>query len=216
MEKKKIEVVKDIHAENNRIAAEINREMSGESVLVVNVMGSPGAGKTSAIKQLAQRLPQGKVYVVEGDIESDIDTQTMLGLGIETVQINTHGACHLDAPMVRKALQNFKPKGPGFLFVENIGNLVCPVQFEIGEHLKMIVCSVPEGSDKPYKYPAAFEKASVIFLNKCDLKPYIDFDEDFFYRGIKSLNPDVPVFEVNSKTGEGYAAAARWFEAQQK
>ena len=212
METKRIEVVEDILAENDRIAAETKSLLTKKDVFAVNVMGAPGAGKTSVIITLARELKNRKICVIEGDIESDLDTRALTRLGIETVQINTHGACHLDAPVLRAALEGLRLPAPGFLFIENVGNLVCPAEFEIGEHLKLLVCSVAEGSDKPYKYPLAFEKAGMIILNKCDLKPYVDFDDDFFYKGVRALNKTAPVFEMIAKTGNGAGEAARWLE----
>lgn len=211
-----MEVIQDIHAENERIAREINADYNRKGIFAVNVMGCPGAGKTSVLKQIIARLPGVKTYVIEGDIESDLDTRTMQALGIETVQINTGGACHLDSPMIAGALKNIELKEPGILFIENIGNLVCPAEFEIGEHIKLLISSVTEGCDKPYKYPLAFEKADIIILNKSDLKPYVDFDDAFFSSGVKGLNPGVPVFEVSSKTGQGFDAVVNWLEEKRK
>jgi hydrogenase nickel incorporation protein HypB len=135
-------------------------------------------------------------------------------MGIETVQINTGGACHLDAPLVAAAVEELAFGGRGVLFVENIGNLVCPAEYEIGEHVRLLVATVTEGSDKPYKYPLAFEKADLVVLNKCDLLPYVDFDEAFFLKGLRALNPTAPVLRVSSRTGEGYAAIAAWLESR--
>jgi hydrogenase nickel incorporation protein HypB len=137
-------------------------------------------------------------------------------MGVEAIQINTHGACHLDSPMLNDALEKLSFKEGGILFIENVGNLVCPAEFVIGEHVKMLICSVTEGSDKPYKYPLAFEKADIIILNKCDLKPYLDFNSDFFYTGVRNLNKNAPVFEVSGKTGEGFEDVAKWLEDRLK
>lgn len=216
MEIKEVSVVQDIYAENDRIAAETKRKMDDLGIFLINMMGAPGAGKTSSIIQLIRELAGLKVYVVEGDIESDLDTQTLQKQGVEAIQINTGGACHLDAPTVQNALAKLALDEGSIVFIENVGNLVCPAEFEIGEHIKMLICSAAEGSDKPYKYPLAFEKAGIILLNKSDLKQYVDFDNAFFYRGVRALNPKVPVFEVNGKTGEGFAAAARWIESARK
>ncbi|MDR2737115.1 MAG: hydrogenase nickel incorporation protein HypB [Gracilibacteraceae bacterium] len=212
MSNERIDVTKNIYDENDRIAAETRQVFDQKSVFAVNVMGAPGAGKTSSIIQLINNLPQIRSYVLEGDIESDIDTVKMKSLGIETRQINTYGACHLDAPTVLKAATDLSLAEPGLLFIENIGNLVCPAEFMIGEHIKLLVCSVAEGSDKPYKYPLAFEKAQMILLTKIDLKSYVDFDDAFFGRGIQALNKTAAVFEVNARTGDGFAAAARHIE----
>lgn len=214
METRKIEVIKDIHEENELIAQSINEKLTEKGIYTVNVLGSPGAGKTSTLIQIIKRLAGITSYVVEGDIESDIDTKKLQALGIQTFQINTGGACHLDSPILASALEKLNPTEKGVLFIENIGNLVCPAEFVIGEHIKMLIASVAEGSDKPYKYPLAFEKADIVILNKCDLKPYIDFDADFFNKGVKALNKNAPVFEVSAKTGEGFEHVVQWLEAK--
>jgi hydrogenase nickel incorporation protein HypB len=216
METKKVEVMKNIYDENDEIAVRINRSLSEQGIFAVNVMGAPGAGKTSSLIQIIKQLDDIKPYVVEGDIESDIDTLTLKAMGVEAIQINTHGACHLDSPMLNDALEKLSFKEVGILFIENVGNLVCPAEFVIGEHVKMLICSVTEGSDKPYKYPLAFEKADIIILNKCDLKPYLDFNSDFFYTGVRNLNKNAPVFEVSGKTGEGFEDVAKWLEDRLK
>lgn len=213
---KKLEVMKNIYGENTEMAVEINKELSDKGVFAVNVMGAPGAGKTSTLIQIIKRLNEVKPFVIEGDIESDIDTRTLRSMGVEAIQINTHGACHLDSIMLRDSLKDLKFADGGMLFIENVGNLVCPAEFVIGEHVKMLICSITEGSDKPYKYPLAFEKADLIVLNKCDLKPYLDFDGDFFYNGVRNLNGSVPVFEVSAKTGEGFEALVKWLENKVK
>jgi hydrogenase nickel incorporation protein HypB len=214
METKKIEVIQDIHKENEMIAHRIKEKLEAKGMLVINVMGAPGAGKTSSLIQIIKHLEGLKAYVVEGDIESDIDTQTLQGLGIETVQINTKGACHLDAPLLETALETIEFTEPGIVFIENIGNLVCPAEFEIGEHLKMLISSAAEGSDKPYKYPLAFEKASVILLNKADLKEYVDFKDAFFIKGVRGLNKVAPLFEVSAKSGENFKEVATFLKEQ--
>lgn len=206
----KVNMMANIHDENDHIAAHTNEDLSGQHIYVVNVMGAPGVGKTTTLKNIIKNLKGLKPYVIEGDIESDIDTRDLRGLGIDTFQINTFGACHLDAPMVHNMVQNMKFDEKGILFIENIGNLVCPAEFSIGEHCKMLISTVTEGSDKPYKYPLAFEKADVILLNKVDLIPYLDFDEEFFMKGVRALNKEAPVFKVSGKTGEGFGEAAEW------
>ena len=211
---KKIDVMEGILDHNDHIAEDIKAHLGDHGILVVNEMGAPGVGKTTTLKNLIARLSGLKAYVIEGDIESDIDTVDLLSLGIETRQINTFGACHLDAPMVAHMTEEFRFDEPGILFIENVGNLVCPAEFSIGEHVKLLISTVTEGSDKPYKYPLAFEKADVILLNKVDLLPHLDFDEDFYMKGIRALNPDVPVFKVSGKTGEGFDEAAAWFAAR--
>jgi len=209
---KKINVMEGIHDENDHIAEHTKEHLTDHGILVVNEMGAPGVGKTTTLKNIIRNLDL-KAYVIEGDIESDIDTRDLRSLGITTFQINTFGACHLDAPMVHNMVQNMMMEEKGILlFIENIGNLVCPAEFSIGEHVKMLISTVTEGSDKPYKYPLAFEKADIILLNKVDLLPYLDFDEEYFMKGVRALNKDVPVFKVSGKTGEGFPEVAQWLE----
>lgn len=208
----KVNMMANIHDENDHIASHINEDLSEQHIFVINVMGAPGVGKTTTLKNIIKNLKGFKPYVIEGDIESDIDTRDLRGIGIDTFQINTFGACHLDAPMIHNMVQNIRFDEKGILFIENIGNLVCPAEFSIGEHCKMLISTVTEGSDKPYKYPLAFEKADIIILNKSDLLPYLDFDEDFYMKGVRALNKNVPVFKVSGKTGEGFAEVTDWIQ----
>ena len=211
---KEISVMESVYAKNDKLAAEFNRRLTERAIFCVNVMGAPGAGKTSCLIRVIEKLGL-PALVVEGDIESDIDAQKLSALGIETVQINTGGACHLDAPLVSEAFGG-SGLANGVLFIENIGNLVCPAEFMIGEHIKMLISSVAEGSDKPYKYPLAFEKADVILLNKRDLLEHVDFDLAFFTDGVKRLNPNATVFEVSCKTGQGFGEIAEWLKNKAK
>jgi len=210
--------MEDIHGANDRIADHIRHELTHRRVFAVNVMGAPGIGKTTVLTQTLRRLTALAPCVIEGDIESDIDTQTLRGLGVPAWQINTFGACHLDAPLVQNAVQNMdfeqirSDRAGCLLFIENVGNLVCPAEFSIGEHAKLLICSVTEGSDKPYKYPLAFERADFIVLNKTDLLPYVDFDEEFFMKGLRALNRDAPLVRCSGKTGEGWGELAALLE----
>ena len=209
---KKIEVVTNILERNDQIAELTQMQLTEQGLLAVNVMGAPGAGKTSIILSLIKEMSELKAYVIEGDIESDIDAKRLKAEGVETIQINTHGACHLDAPTLAAALQDLRPIQEGIVFIENIGNLVCPAEFQIGEHMKMLVVTVAEGSDKPYKYPLAFEKADIIILNKIDLLPYVDFDENYFMAGVRGLNPDVLVAKISAKHNTGLKEITKWME----
>ena len=208
-----IDVKENIHGENDRIAANTSHELWHRGVFAVNEMGAPGAGKTTVLLRLIERLKIFKPFVIEGDIESDLDTLTLRARGVPAVQINTFGACHLDAPLVHNAVQNIDfGKERAILFIENVGNLVCPAEFQIGEHMKLLVCSVTEGSDKPYKYPLAFIEADLVLMNKIDLRPYLDFDEEFFTRGFRALNKNAPLIMVSGSTGEGFDEAAAVIE----
>ena len=198
--------------ENDRLAEKMHVAFASRDIFVVNVLGAPGAGKTTSLIRIVENLADKNVGVIEGDIESDIDTKKLENLGISAQQINTQGACHLDAPVIDQAADSLKLTGGSMLFIENVGNLVCPAEFYIGEHVKLLILTATEGSDKPYKYPLAFEKADVIQLNKCDLLPYVDFDEAYFMKGVRALNKTAPFFKVSGKTGEGYAGVARWLE----
>ena len=171
-------------------------------VLALNLMASPGAGKTSVILATAARLPADvRPGVIEGDLASSIDTEAVAAHGIPAVQINTGGNCHLDAPMVRSALPSLPLNDLDLLFIENVGNLVCPAEFDLGADLAVVVASVPEGHDKPYKYPGMFASADVVLLNKCDLLEVFEFDVDYFRRGIAMVNPQAPIFQVSCRTG---------------
>jgi len=209
----KIEVKENIHSENDRVAERLNHDLTHKGVFVINEMGAPGVGKTTVLLNIIERLKDFRPYVIEGDIESDLDTQTLRERGIPAFQINTFGACHLDAPLVHNAVQNISfGEGQTILFIENVGNLVCPAEFNIGEHIKLLICSVTEGSDKPYKYPLAFGEADIVLLNKTDLCPYLDFDEEFFMRGFRALNKEAPLIKVSGTTGEGFDEAAAAIE----
>ena len=209
---RKLNVMEGILDANDHIAEHINEHLSAHGVLVVNEMGAPGVGKTTTLKNIFKHMEGSglKPYVIEGDIESDLDTHTLKNMGIDTHQINTHGECHLDAPMIDHMVDHMNFDEKGILFIENIGNLVCPAEFSIGEHVMMLISTVTEGSDKPYKYPLAFEKADLIILNKVDLIPYLDFDEEFYMKGVRALNKNVPVFKVSGKTGEGFEEVVAW------
>lgn len=212
----KIEVMEHIHEENEKIADQVNEKLTEKGIFVINVMGTPGAGKTTTIRNIIANTPEIKPYIIEGDIESDLDTKLFQELGVEAIQINTGGACHLDAPLIEHAVEHLPLDKKGLLFIENIGNLVCPAEFMIGEHIKLLIVTVTDGSDKPYKYPLAFEKADIIILNKSDLIPYVNFDEDFFMKGVRGLNKEVPVFKVSGTTGEGHEAVSKWITERVK
>ncbi|MDP4109415.1 MAG: hydrogenase nickel incorporation protein HypB [Bacillota bacterium] len=214
MSNKDVEIMENIYSENDRIAERIQKSLHEQGIYAINVMGAPGVGKTSSLIKLIKGLNGVKAYVIEGDIESDIDTKKLKALDIETVQINTGGACHLDGILIENTLNDLGLNEPGVLFIENIGNLVCPAEFNIGENCKMLITTVAEGDDKPYKYPLAFEKAAIILLNKIDLLPYLDFDMDYYIRGIRVLNPNAPIIKVSAKTGAGFDEVCEWIQSR--
>lgn len=210
----KVPVVTEILKANDTIARENRAAFDAAGVRVVNVMASPGAGKTSTILATVARLPGTRAGVIEGDIASTIDADRIAEEGLPVVQINTGGSCHLDASMVRSALPHLPLAELDLLFIENVGNLICPSSYALGSHLSLVVASVPEGFDKPYKYPGIFAKADVVLLNKCDLMEVFAFDLDAFTNGVRMVNPDVPILLVSARTGEGMDAWAEWLAAR--
>ncbi len=210
-----IPVMEDILSANDRLAAENQELLAEKGVLAINIMSSPGAGKTSLILQTIDAIGEElRIGVVEGDVASRVDADTIEARGVPVVQINTGGTCHLDANMVQDSLNQLPLDDLDLLFIENVGNLICPTEFALGEALKVMIPSVPEGDDKPYKYPAMFAAVDAILVNKIDLLPYLDFDLVAFRRLLKGLNPDVRIFEVSCKTGQGIEAWAAWLAAQ--
>jgi hydrogenase nickel incorporation protein HypB len=206
-----IEVGKRILSANDEIALQVRSVFDQRGMFGLNVMGSPGAGKTSVILATAAALDgRLKLAVIEGDIASRVDADKVAAVGIPVHQINTGGMCHLDAPMVREALTRFETLEADLLFVENVGNLVCPNEFALGTHWQVLIASVPEGDDKPYKYPAMFQDTDAVVLNKIDLLPYIDFDLEAYRNLLHALNPDVALFTVSCTTGEGISEWADW------
>jgi len=207
---KKTEIMKSVYGRNDEAAADFNKFLTGKKIFCVNVLGSPGAGKTTLLIDLIGRLIR-RSFVIEGDVASDIDARRLAGQNIPAAQINTGGACHLNAAAVADCFHNSAGGFiGGYLFIENIGNLICPVDFFLGEHAKMLVCSVTEGGDKSYKYPLAFERADVIVINKSDLSAHVDFDEKFFSDGARMLNQTAPIFTVSGVTGAGVSEVAEW------
>ena len=205
----KIKIVKNILDANDQMALENKKLFDEAGVVAINIMASPGAGKTSLILKTIDLLGL-PVAVVEGDIASTLDAEKVGAKKVPVVQINTGGACHLDAAMIRKAVKKLSLKGARILFVENVGNLVCPAEFKLGESAKVVVASVPEGDDKPYKYPGMFSAATAIVLNKIDTLPVIDFDVRRFKKGVHAVNAGTPIFEVSCKTGQGLDSWIEW------
>jgi hydrogenase nickel incorporation protein HypB len=207
----KIPIVENILSANERLAAENERTLEQSGVLAVNIMSSPGAGKTSLIVSTIEALRDRiRIGVIEGDVASRVDADTIEALGVPVVQINTGGTCHLDANMVQPALVQLPLHALDLLLIENVGNLICPTDFALGEKLKVMISSLPEGDDKPYKYPAMFAVVGAIVINKIDLLPYVDFDLERFRKLVVGLNSDVQVFEASCKTGEGIETWADW------
>jgi hydrogenase nickel incorporation protein HypB len=205
-----VKVMKNIMHANQKLAQENRNFFNSKGILSVNIMASPGSGKTSTILKLIEAFgDKANVAVVEGDIASSIDAEKIDKLGNPVIQINTGGGCHLDANMIKTAAESLDLKDNTILFIENVGNLVCPSSFDLGEGIKMVIASVPEGHDKPYKYTSMFEAADLVVLNKTDLMPYIDFDKDSFYKGVRALNEKTEIIEISCKTGEGIEKLAQ-------
>ena len=206
-----IKVVKDILGANDQIARKNRQLFDSNKVFVVNVMASPGAGKTSVIMETIKRLKgKTRVGVVEGDISSSLDAEAISKEDVPVVQINTGGECHLDANMTATALGDLPLKDIDLLLIENVGNLVCPAEFSLGEDIRILIASTPEGDDKPFKYPLMFHEADVVLINKIDLLPYLKFDVDAFTRTIKGINQKVKIFPVSCTTGEGIEEWVSW------
>jgi hydrogenase nickel incorporation protein HypB len=211
---KTLPVVEEILSANDLIAAENRRVLDAHKVVAVNVMASPGAGKTSLILRSIEALGNRvQVGVIEGDIAGRVDADKVANTGTPVVQINTGGGCHLDAPQVQSALAELPLDSIDLLFIENVGNLVCPTGFALGEHLNMMIAHVAEGDDKPIKYPGMFTMVDALVLNKVDLMPYIDFCLQDFLTAVRALNPDAPIFQVSCTTGEGIEAWTDWLLA---
>lgn len=203
--------------ESNDVAAALNRQRFAEAqTLAVNLIAGPGAGKTSLIIRLIEALGgRARVAVIEGDIAGSIDTSKVLAAGAaDAVQINTGGNCHLEAGMIRSALDDLDLTRAELVVVENVGNLVCPTHWALGEHLKLCLLSAAEGHDKPVKYPEIFAVSDVIVLNKIDLIELVDFEREFFYETVRALNPSAPIFEVSCRTRQGIGELADWLLAR--
>lgn len=220
MSEETLTIESPILSRNERLAAELRERFRATGTFVVNVLSSPGSGKTSTILATDARLRERglRSAVIEGDIASDVDAQTMKEAGLPAVQINTGGLCHLEGNMIRDAIDALD-QGVGLenidvIFIENVGNLVCPVDFDLGENLSVMILSVPEGDDKPVKYPGIFQHAGAQLLNKVDVAPAFDFDRDAYNAVLDDLNPTAPRFAVSARTGEGMDAWSAWLADQ--
>ncbi len=213
----KISVVRDILEANERIAQQ-NKELFDENgLLVINLMSSPGAGKTSLLERTISALKDDlRMGVIEGDIQSSQDAERIAKTGMPVVQINTGGACHLDGNMIRDTFGEFSFKDLDLLVVENVGNLVCPAEFKVGEDFKAMILSVTEGDDKPTKYPLMFHESSVLLINKIDLLPYVDCSVEKIEADALKINPDLNIFRVSCKTGEGLDEWYKWVKERVK
>ena len=210
----KILTIKEDILGANEETAKTNQElMNKHHILMINIMSSPGAGKTSLIMQTLKEFKEKtRIAVIEGDIASTMDADKVSQQGIPVIQINTAGGCHLDANMIEKALDNLALEQIDLVLIENVGNLICTAEFALGEHKKVMLLSVPEGDDKPYKYPLMFTEADVVLVNKIDVLPYFDFNVSAFSKGVSGLNPSARIFPVSAKTDEGLEPWFSWLE----
>ncbi len=212
----KVMVVEKIMDANDRLAQQNRARLDAAGVFAINVMASPGAGKTSLIlKTIAALKGRCRIGVIEGDTAPvTIDADKVLAAGMPAVQVNTGGDCHLDAVMIQGALGSLPLDELDLVIVENVGNLVCPASFQLGTHASVLIASVPEGDDKPYKYPGIYRGVQAVILNKMDLLPYVPFDVDYFRRGVEALNPGLSFFPLSCATGEGVSAWVDWLQAK--
>jgi len=207
----KVTIAQNILAANDTIAQEIQRTLAVRGIRTINIMSSPGAGKTTLLEKTIERLRgQLGIGVIEGDVETSADAERIEAAGAETVQINTRGACHLEAHMIRDALAEIELARIELLFVENIGNLVCPAAWNLGEDTRVVVVSTTEGDDKPAKYPQMFAASEVMIVNKLDLLPYVDYDVEKVKRHALAINPHLRIFEMSCRTGAGLDAWCDW------
>jgi len=210
----KVKLVTNILVANERIAEENRKIFQDAGVYVINIMSGPGAGKTSLLERTIKEVGGAiKIGVIEGDIAGTDDAERIDRLGIPVVQINTGGACHLDANMIREVMDELPIKDLDILFVENVGNLVCPAEFKLGEDMKIMLLSIAEGHDKPLKYPLMFQESSALLLNKIDLLPYTNADLGKIKKDSLSLNPKLKIFDISCKTGEGISEWVKWLTA---
>jgi hydrogenase nickel incorporation protein HypB len=210
----KVQIVERILDAIDQIAAQIQQKLDSAGVYGINVMASPGAGKTSVIvKTIESIMNLYKIAVIEGDTAPvTIDADKISALGMQAVQINTGGQCHLDASLRERGVSSLDLNDLDLVIVENVGNLICPASFKIGTHSNIVIASVPEGDDKPYKYPNIYRGIDALILNKIDLLPYIDFRKEYFKQGIELLNPGLSIFELSCKTGEGFDSWIDWLK----
>ena len=212
-----IEVKESVFSDNNKDADRLRNELKEQKTFLLNLMSSPGSGKTTFLKGIASRLKNRiDMGVMEADIDSDVDAAAMAECGVKTIQLHTGGMCHLDASMTRQGLEEFGTKGMDLVVLENVGNLVCPAEFDTGSVKNAVILSVPEGHDKPLKYPLMFQVANALIINKIDVLPYFDFDIEKVKEYALMRNPNLKIFLISAKTGEGMDEVASWLEEEVK
>jgi hydrogenase nickel incorporation protein HypB len=218
MLKTKVQIVEKILDANDQLAAQNRLYLDQAGVFAINLMASPGAGKTSLIIETIRQLKNElKIGVIEGDTAPvTIDADKVIEAGMPAIQINTGGECHLDANMLKDGLMNIELAGLDLLIVENVGNLICPAAFTLGTHINALIASVPEGDDKPYKYPNIYRGLDVLVINKIDLLPYVKYDMDYFRKGVEMLNPGLTTFPLSCSSGEGISDWCNWIKQEMK
>ena len=212
-----IEVKESVFSDNNKDADRLRNELKEQKTFLLNLMSSPGSGKTTFLKGIASRLKDKiNMGVMEADIDSDVDAAAMAECGVKTIQLHTGGMCHLDASMTRQGLEEFGTKGMDLVVLENVGNLVCPAEFDTGSVKNAVILSVPEGHDKPLKYPLMFQVAHALIINKIDVLQYFDFDIEKVKEYALMRNPNLKIFLISAKTGEGMDEVSSWLEEEVK
>ena len=212
-----IEVKESVFSDNNKDADKLRGELKEQKTFLLNLMSSPGSGKTTFLKGIASRLKDKiKMGVMEADIDSDVDAMAMASCGVRSIQLHTGGMCHLDASMTRQGLEEFGAKDLDLVVLENVGNLVCPAEFDTGSVKNAVILSIPEGHDKPLKYPLMFQVAHALIINKIDVLPYFDFDIEKVKEYALMRNPNLKIFLVSAKTGEGMDEVSSWLEEEVK
>ncbi|MBQ3903861.1 MAG: hydrogenase nickel incorporation protein HypB [Eubacterium sp.] len=215
MEFKTIEIKKSVYENNDREADKLRGQLKRDKTFLLNLMSSPGSGKTTTLKRtLAALKDEFKIGVMEADIDSDVDAKTISEMGVQAIQLHTGGMCHLDAGMTAQGLENINADDFDFVVLENVGNLVCPAEFDTGASKNAMILSVPEGDDKPLKYPLMFTISDVVLINKIDTKSVFDFDDEAVVERIKKLNPNADIFFISAKTGEGIEPWCDWLRKQ--
>ncbi len=211
---KVLELNLPVTSENDREADLLREEMRRKGTLLINLMSSPGAGKTTLLSALIRALPEYRIAVLEADIASSVDAEHIEAFGAEAVQVHTGGMCHMDAQMTAEAVHAVSVKNPDLLFLENVGNLICPAEYDTGAGRNIMLLSVPEGDDKPLKYPLMFEKSDALIITKTDTLPYFTFDLEKCAGRARKLNPGIRIFPVSAKTGEGMEALTAWLRSE--
>ena len=206
-----LEIKQSVFANNDQRAELLRRELKEKRIFLLNLMSSPGSGKTTTLTRTIERLrDEFKIGVMEADIDSDVDARTIAATGVKSIQLHTGGMCHLDADMTRQGLDGLGDDDVDLAVLENVGNLVCPTDFDLGENIKVMILSVPEGDDKPLKYPGVFQASQAVILNKVDTMPVFNFDREAFESSVKQLNPAAPIFPIAATKGDGVPEWAGW------